>query len=517
MVTVSRPSPPARRRSRPPGLVAPLVALLALVSLAVAPGAASGAAAPQPTAGRTVAHPLAWHRCDTSFRCARLEVPVDYSAPSRGNLELAVVELPSTGAKPVGDLVMNPGGPGGSGVQFLEQTNFPAALRRSFNLVSFDPRGVGASDPVRCVGAAGIRQLVALDPSPTTPAEIATVTSALRSFVATCTAHTSRLLLENVGSAVTVRDMDALRAALGEAKLNYLGFSYGTYLGELYAQRYPSHVRALVLDGVVDPALSSTTSAVQQAVGFETDLSDFFAWCPTNAACAKALPAGAKSAYTQLASTLGAGGALVAQLKPEYGGTQRVTLGVFETAVAGALYSDQTWPVLAEALQQGLAGDGSILAAIAYSYEGLGTNGKYSNQLAANTAINCVDRPSPAAISTYERLAIEAAKLAPDFGASAVWGSLVCAYWPVRPQGSVAPIHAKGSPPILVVGSTGDPATPYSWATSVARQLGHAVLLTRVGPGHTAYLFSACIQRWTNRYLTTLRLPPAGTRCPTGT
>lgn len=492
-------------------------ALLAAALVAVTSLPAAAVATSRPASAPATAHALAWHTCDTRFRCATLPVPIDYAAPSRGHLGIAVVELPSTSAHPVGDLVMNPGGPGGSGVQFLEQTTFPASLRRSFDLVSFDPRGVGASDPVECVDGAGIRRLVALDPSPTTPAQIASVSGALRSFVAACSAHTSRLLLENVGSAVTVEDLDSLRAALGEAKLDYLGFSYGTYLGELYAQRYPTHVRALVLDGVVDPALSAATSDVEQAVGFERDLSDFFSWCPTNATCAKTLPGGAKAAYERIFTSLSSGGSIPAHLKPEYGGTEQVTLGVFETAVAGALYSSQTWPLLAEALGLGLAGDGSILAAIAYSYEGLGANGRYSNQLAANTAINCVDRPYPTSVAAYTRLAAAAASVAPDFGSSSIWGSFVCTFWPVRPQGRVGPIHAPGSPPILVIGSTGDPATPYSWATAVARQLDHAVLLTRVGPGHTAYLYSSCIERWTNRYLTTLRLPPAHTTCASGT
>ncbi|MDA8290388.1 MAG: alpha/beta hydrolase, partial [Actinomycetota bacterium] len=497
--------------------LAVLLSAPAAVSSGSSPASASVASPPRHLGPRAPSPSLSWRTCDTHFRCASLTVPVDYAAPSKGHLRLAVVELPSTSAHPVGDLVMNPGGPGASGVQFLEQTTFPAALRRSFDLVSFDPRGVGASDPVECVGAAGIRRLVALDPAPTTPAEIASVSSALRSFVASCRAHTSKLLLENVGSAVTVEDMDSLRAALGESKLTYLGFSYGTYLGELYAQRYPTHVRAIVLDGVVDPALSTVEDDAQQAAGFEADLSDFFAWCTTNSACDKMLPTGARPAYERLLGALSSGSDLVAHLKPVYGGTERVTLGVFETAVAGALYSEQTWPILAEALSLALRGDGSILAAIAYSYEGLAANGTYSNQVAANTAIDCVDRPYPTALSTYVRLAAAAAKVAPDFGAGEVWGSLVCRFWPVRPEGTVGPIHAPGSPPILVVGSTGDPATPYAWARSVARQLDHATLLTRDGPGHTAYLFSSCIQRWTNRYLTTLALPPAGTTCASGT
>lgn len=475
---------------------------------------AAGSAASE-TATPPARPALVWHACDTRFRCATLRVPLEYAHPSRGSLRLAVVELESTGAHPVGDLVMNPGGPGASGVQFLEQASFPAALRSEFDLVSFDPRGVGESDPVTCEGASGVRQLLGLDPAPSTPSQIGAVVRATRGFDAACADHTPRALLADVGSAATVEDMDRLRQALGQSKLDYLGFSYGTYLGELYAERYPSHVRAMVLDGVFDPALSTQALDAQQAEGFQRDLDDFFAWCPTDSACATELPKGPKVALDDVLASLAAGRRLVGELKPRYGGTQPVTLGVAETALAGSLYSEQSWPDLAEALAEAGSGDGTLLLAIADSYEGLQPNGSFGNQLAANTAINCLDRPSPTRLSSYVRLASRLARLAPDFGASEAWGSLACAYWPVHPEGVVGPIHAPGSPPILVVGSTGDPATPYSWAQSVAHQLVHARLLTRDGPGHTAYFFSACVRSDVDRYLVTLVLPPEGAVCPT--
>ncbi|MCU1489368.1 MAG: Alpha/beta hydrolase fold, partial [Acidimicrobiaceae bacterium] len=436
--------------------------------------------------------------------------------PHGPTLQLSVIELPSTSKAPLGDLVMNPGGPGGSGVEFLtgEASGFPAALRSSFNLVSFDPRGVGASDPVNCLDTAGIRRLIALDPAPSTSAQISSVVAATKSFVAACKAKTSPQLLKNVSSAVTVQDMDRLRAALGQSKLNYLGFSYGTYLGDLYANRYPSHVRAMVLDGAVDPALTSTQSDLQQAQGFETDLHDFYTYCATNSTCKTELPQGAQTALHQLIAELAAGKSIPAHLKAVYGGTQPVTLGVADVALAGSLYSKQTWPQLAQAIQQGLAGDGTLLAAIAYGYEGLQANGKFDNEIAANTAINCVDRPSPTSIATYRQLAATMAKAAPDFGAGEAWGTLACAYWPVASQGKVGPLHDPGSPPILVVGSTGDPATPYRWAKAVASQLDKGELLTRTGPGHTGYFSSSCVQRATDGYLTTLALPPKGTVCP---
>lgn len=495
----------ARGRRRLAGAV-----LAALVSAVLPPALA----APVATAQTNATPRLSWHVCAKKFRCASLPVPIDYAAPARGSLRLAVVELRSTSAHPVGDLVMNPGGPGGSGLQFLEQTPFPAALRRSFNLVSFDPRGVGASDPVHCVGASGIRQLIAENPAPTTSAEVATVVSETRAFDAACAAHTSHFLLEHLSSAETVRDMDRLRAALGEAKLDYLGFSYGTFLGELYAARYPTHVRAMVLDGVIDPALSQTRSDLQQAVGFETDLHDFFKWCPTHSVCTRLLPSGAKTAYDRLFGGLAEGATVPAYLRPLYGGNQQVTLGTAEVALAGALYSDQTWPDLARAISEALQGNGTLLAAIAFEYEGLQLNGTFDNELAAEVATSCVDRPSPKALSTYKKLSREMAKAAPDFGAAEAWGTLACAYWPVAPKLHPHAIVAKKAPTILLVGSTHDPATPYRWAVAVSHELRHARLLTRTGPGHTAYFSSTCVQHAVDAYLATLVLPRQGTVCP---
>ncbi|HUZ20295.1 MAG TPA: alpha/beta hydrolase [Acidimicrobiales bacterium] len=496
--------------------VAALVAAVVGTGAAVGPWAVpAGAAAARAGAARS-APVLSWHSCDKRFRCAELAVPISYLRPGRGTLDLSVVMLPASGKHPVGDLVTNPGGPGGSGVDFLEQawSSFPASLRASFNLVSFDPRGVDRSDPVVCASAAETRHLLALDPAPTTPAEIATVVTAVKGYVADCKAHTSHLLLANVGTRTTVLDLDRLRAALGEPKLDYLGLSYGTYIGELYAERFPSKVRAMILDGAVDPALSTQTSDLQQALGFETDLNDFLAWCDKNATCHSGLPDGARKDYNRLFDSFTAGHSIVANFQPLFGGRQPVGLGVAEIGVVSALYSKQDWPTLAQALSTGLRGNGDLLAELAYNYAGLQADGTFSNIDDANTAINCVDRPSPTTIAEYQALARQLAAKAPDFGASEAWGTLACAYWPVPPAGPPAAIHAPGSPPILVVGSTGDPATPYAWAQAVASQLDHAVLLTRAGSGHTGYFSSACVRSWADGYLTSLTLPPKGTICP---
>lgn len=490
-----------------------MLSVVAAVGAAAAP--AVGSARRRSTGAPTTLRfaPCAGH---PAFRCATLAVPLSYAHPSGPTIGLAVAELPATGPHPVGDLVMNPGGPGASGVEFLEQqgTSFPAALRRSFNLVSFDPRGIGASDPVRCVGPAGIRRLLAVNPAPVDAAQVRQVVAATKAFIAACLAHTPRQLLENVSTDATARDLDRLRAALGQSKLDYLGFSYGTYLGERYAADFPHRVRAMVLDGVVDPAMSAAATDLVQAEGFEQDLHDFFAWCPTDRACRGELPGGAKAAYDTLFARLAAGGSVPAYLKPVYGGTQQVDLGVAETALAAALYSTSDWTYLAQGIAGALQGNASLLAALAYNYAGLQPDGSYANLVAANAAINCVDRPGPRSLAAIEQLSRTMAKAAPDFGATIAWSSLTCAYWPIPPQGTVGPIRAQGTPTILVVGSTGDPATPYRQAVAVAHELAHAVLLTRTGPGHTAYFSSACVRAKVDTYLTTLRTPRPGTVCP---
>ena len=487
-------------------------ALALLVASALA--TVAGCTGSTPVTSRTGSVSLSWQSCDGQFLCARLRVPISYAQPSEGSLALAVVMLPSTSGSPIGDLVMNPGGPGASGIAFLESAgpSFPSQLRQRFNLVSFDPRGIGASDPVDCVSPAGLRQWLAVNPAPVTARQVDSVLAAVRSFVAGCEAHTSRLLLANVSTQATAKDLNRLRSALGQRSLTYLGFSYGTYLGALFAQDFPSRVRAMVLDGAVDPALGTVETSIQQAAGLQVDLHDFFAWCPGNASCAAELPGGVARAFGQLTARLRRGAVLPATPSPAIG-SQPVNFAVAETGIASTLYSRLDWPELAQALADGLHGNGTLLAQLADGYAGIGADGSDTNIIAANIAISCLDRPSPKGVATYEALARRMAAAAPDFGAIEAWGSIVCSYWPVPPTGRAGPVHPVGVAPMLVVGSTRDPVTPYAWAKALAAELPGAVLLTRSGDGHTGYFASSCIQQWADRYLISLRLPPKGTTC----
>jgi len=497
------------RRSRN-HLLYSLIVLLSLASGLTTIPLATGSSAAQ-------IQSLSWSSCEKTFECSILQVPANYAHPSQGTLDISVIELRATNPIPIGDIVLNPGGPGASGISFLTGSfqSFPLSLRQNFNLVSFDPRGVGASDPVNCTNAAGMRALVALDPSPTSNAQINQIISGVKSFIKGCQAETPAFILNNVSTLNTVRDLDRLRIALGEPKLNYFGFSYGTYIGELYVKLFPKNFRTMVLDGVVDPALSTTASNIQQAVGFERDLQDFYSWCPTNTTCKTEFPKGVKDALTGLLSRFQEGASVKAHLATIYGGTVTVNYGVLTTAIAASLYSNQQWPDLAKSIATAYRGNGNLLAAVAYSYAGLQQNGTFSNMTAANIATGCEDNKAPTSIAQYKALAIKMADAAPVFGASEAWGTITCTYWPVKPVSSPAPIANHSNAEILVVGSTGDPATPYSGAVNVAKELGNADLLTRTGSGHTAYLFSSCVRNWTDSYFMTTALPPKGSVCPT--
>lgn len=473
---------------------------------------------PIPTSTGRVGGGLAWHSCG-SFRCSTLTVPVSYDDAGEGTLGLAVIELPATsGAASAPDLVLNPGGPGESGVQFLQDafSEFPAALKERFNLVSFDPRGVGASDPVECTTPAGLRRWLALDPAPATPPQVAAVVAAVKVFDAGCAARLPRDVLASLSTATTARDMDGLRAALGQKRLDYLGFSYGTYLGALYAQAFPTHVGEMVLDGAVDPALSSTTLDIEQADSFELDLHDFFAWCPKNASCAAELPGGAENTYSGLVRRLEGGATLTADLSTALGGVQQVDYAVALTGVISSLYTTTTWQYLAQGLAEAATGNGTVLTELAYSYAGFNANGTAGNILSAEYAVSCLDRPVPP-VADYGALARRFARTAPDFGPAEAWGSIACNYWPVPPTGRAGPVHLSQPLPILVVGSTHDPATPYVWAQALTGELRGSELLTRTGDGHTGYFSSSCVQTWVDAYLVTGARPPAGTVCSSAT
>jgi pimeloyl-ACP methyl ester carboxylesterase len=432
--------------------------------------------------------------------------------------------------------VINPGGPGGSGIAYAlsaRSGEFTSGILGRLDIVGFDPRGVGGSDPaVRCMTGPQLDKYFATDEAPVDAAQFATVVSESKLYAARC-ARNAADLLSYVGTVNAAKDMDVLRAALGEPALTYLGKSYGTYLGASYAQQFPSRVRAMVLDGAVDPSLTGLQLDVAQAQGFESAFGQFAAWCVTQAGCPFGqLPAGSPAgsvaravpgAVSKVAGLLARAnrqplGSLLEDGQPANG-------AMLLTGIAAALYLRQDWPVLKRALSEAFSGDGTVLVELADSLMERNPNGTYSNLSDASMSVDCLDRAWPRSLGPWRAAADAAAKSAPLFGGPIVWGSLPCAYWPVAaaaPAAATVPSAraalrggAAEARPILVVGGLHDPATPYQWAVALSRRLSSGVLVSWNGDGHTAYMQgSSCVDNTVDAYLLSLRTPRSGTVCP---
>ncbi|MFA1544524.1 alpha/beta hydrolase [Actinomadura monticuli] len=453
-----------------------------------------------------------WKDCDNGFQCATVQVPLNYADPSGEKVGLSVIRLPAEDkSNRIGSLLTNPGGPGGSGVDFVRQAarTFGSDLRRRFDIVGFDPRGVAASEPVRCNTGPQLDAFFATDASPDDQRETNTLGTASKEFAQRCKTKAASEL-PYVGTVNAARDMDVLRAALGDDKLTYYGASYGTYLGAFYAEQFPKNVRALVLDGAVDPQLSSTELLIEQAKGFETALRAFAEDCVKSGGC----PLGTTpdAVIAKISSFLSA-----TDRKPLSNNrdSRKVTESLAVMGIARSLYVKEYWPVLRQALTQAMQkSDGTVLLALADEMVEREANGTYSNQTDANMAVNCVDKPNPPDLAAYGKYANEAKKVAPRFGPFVVWGGLPCVYWPTQTKQDPKPLTAKGAAPIVVIGTIRDPATPYKWAQNLAGQLSSGVLLTFNGDGHTAYLQgNACITKATDNYLVTTDPPKDGTTC----
>jgi pimeloyl-ACP methyl ester carboxylesterase len=472
------------------------------------------AAPPPVTLAGYYAQKLSWQTCAKKFQCARLLVPFDYSRPAWLRFSLPVIRLRATDpAKRTGSLVINPGGPGASGISYALQAqgDISATVRARFDVVGFDPRGVGGSEPaVHCMTGPQLDRYFATDDSPANPAQLATIVSESRLFASGCE-RGSGPLLPYVGTQNAARDMDVLRAALGDRKLTYLGKSYGTYLGTWYAQLFPSHVRALVLDGAIDPDASPFSMNTVQSEGFEVALRSFAADCMTRATCPLGHGGNVNAGIARLQALITR--ATSHPLINDLGDGQSANGAILLNGVVTGLYSKGYWPTLRSALQAAFTGDGTLLIDLGDLLYERSAGGSYSNLADANTAVDCLDRPWSRELTAWNSAAAAAAKAAPQFGQAIMWGSLPCAYWPVTSPALPA-IRAVGAPPILVVGNARDPATPYRWAVALAGDLASGVLLGWNGDGHTAYMMgSSCVDGIVNRYLLSLAVPRSGTLC----
>ncbi|GAA0460109.1 alpha/beta hydrolase [Streptomyces sp. NPDC046215] len=470
---------------------------------------------PPPSLRPYYAQKLTWRPCGTTgFECATLTAPLDYDHPQSGDeVKLAVSRKKATGpGKRLGALMVNPGGPGGSAVGYLQHyagLGYPAAVRARYDMVAMDPRGVGGSEPITCFTDAEMDAYTKVDQTPDDATEVSELADAFISFADGC-ANRSGKLLRHVSTVDAARDMDVLRAVLGDGKLTYVGASYGTFLGATYAELFPSRVGRLVLDGALDPSLDARQVNRDQTAGFQTAFTSFAEDCIKRKDC----PLGT-------GGTTAAGhrlGALFQQIDAQplaTGKPRKLTESLATTGVIAAMYDEAAWGVLRSALSAATRGDGSPLLKLSDAYYERDGSGTYSNLMYANAAVNCLDLPAAFRSPGEVRSAVpDFEKASPVFGRNLAWSALTCAYWSAQATGRPHRISADGAAPILVVGTTRDPATPYPWAVALASQLSSGRLLTYEGDGHTAYTRgSGCVDAAINDYLLTATAPPATRKC----
>lgn len=459
---------------------------------------------------------LDWEDCDEEFQCATATVPVDYEDPDGDTIELALLRAPATGENPIGSLLVNPGGPGASGVDYARVAGSVVTdpVRERYDIVGFDPRGVGQSAPIDCVDDATLDEYLASDASPDDDEEVAALQDGVEELVAGCESLSGDLL-PHVGTPNVARDLDVLRATLGDEKLNYLGKSYGTLIGAIYADLFPDRVGRLVLDGAIDPSLSGDDMGLGQAGGFERALSAFLSWCFDQDECS--VGSSEAEAQARIQGLLDQ-----ADEEPLPAGDENrpltETLALYGLIFPLYLTADEGYPLLDDAL--GLAldeGDGSELLSLADIYLKRNSDGSYgdnSNEVIG--VVNCLDHPEDPSTEAAQAGQAEFEAASPIFGPFLAWAGVGCAPFVDDAAATTEPVAvtATGADPILVVGTTGDPATPYEWAEALATQLSSGVLLTYESAVHTAYIAgSECIDDAVDAYLLAGTVPAEGTRC----
>lgn len=528
----------------------PRRALPAVLSVAVLAGcngtggtggsstAATAAAAPSTTAAAPTATPtptprptgaadpalapfygqqLAWAACpddpatadtdESAVQCATLKVPLDYTRPADRSVDVAVARIPA--GKPdqrVGSLLVNPGGPGGSGVGMVKRgpEGYRGPLHDRFDIVGFDPRGVGGTLPVNCLDDRARDAWLATDePGPDHGKVLADA----------CQAKYGALL-PHLGTRDTVRDMDVLRGVLGDGKLSYLGLSYGTYIGSVYAEEFPDRAGRLVLDGAADRSVDLVRMNLTQYAGFERSLRLFAEDCAKQKECPLGKdPAAAPGKLADFLDGL--------KEKPlTAAGGRRLTASLAWTGLVSLLYSadekayTNTRNILGWAM---VRGKGDHLLAAADRYNGRDEKGGYGSSADAYTVIHCADGAQAYTAAQVEGLVAEMAAQAPLISRHSPLQAVFdpdCRTWPFRSAEVPHRISAATvATPIVVVGSTGDPATPYAWSEQLAAGLGKAVLLTREGEGHVGYWRSSCVRTAVDGYLVDGTVPAAGTKC----
>lgn len=451
---------------------------------------------------------VTWTDCEGG-ECADIWVPLDYTALDGLAITLKAKRNPADDeANRLGSVFINPGGPGGSGIDFLDFVPFDASITDVYDVIGFDPRGVGTSTPIDCISDEELDAYVASEPSPDTAEEVGEFEADWGGFTAGCEAN-SGPLLAHVSTVEVARDLDILRALVGDEKLTYFGASYGTFIGATYAALFPERVGRLVLDGAVDPLVEPRQSSINQAAGFDKALTAYLEYCIGQGDC----PLGddvdtARQRLSQLFVDLDS-----APLPTTSG--RELTEGLAFYGVIVPLYSRDSWDYETEALRDALDGNGDTLLFLSDAYTSRQADGSYpDNSLEAQPAVNCLDRPEDETMREIQRDSAEFLEASPVFGVAAQWWPYACSNWPVTATEPLPDYSAKGAAPILVVGTTRDPATPYEQSIRLAETLDSGVLLSRDGDGHTAYgAGNDCIDDAINTYLVEGTPPRNGTEC----
>ena len=451
-----------------------------------------------------------WSRCRQRLECAEIQVPLDYEKPDGETISISLLRVPAASKEQrVGSLVVNPGGPGGSGIQYAANASsyFGSELRQAFDIVGFDPRGVGESTPVDCLPDEKLDAFVASDPDPDTPEEVDRSDELVREFGEGCVAE-SGVLASHVSTVEAARDVDIIREVLGDRRLSWFGASYGTFLGATYADLFPGRVGRMVLDGAIDPSLSNEEMSLVQARGFEVALRAYVGACVDRGDCF-------------LGDTVDAGTQRIRQFLDEVeerpiggSGDRTLEIGNAVLGIWAPLYNEGYWPLLDQALRSAFDGDGQALMSLSDAYTSRGPSGYVDNSLEALYAVNCLDHDDAIPSSEVADLVPKVEEASPTFGAIFAYGLSSCAQWPVEGAREPGELTAEGAEPILVIGTTRDPATPLAWAEALASQLESGVLVARDGDGHTGYnAGNQCVDDVVEAYLVSGEVPKSDVSC----
>jgi pimeloyl-ACP methyl ester carboxylesterase len=449
-----------------------------------------------------------WSDCG-DYQCGSVEVPLDYADPSGATVEIRLKRAPARSDHPIGTMFINPGGPGASGQDYVDSfaPQMSEEVLENYDIVGFDPRGVAESDPLVCLDDAELDELVAYDPDPDTPAEVDKATELGRGLGEACA--DAGELSSHVSTVEVARDLDILRAVVGDKKLTYYGASYGTYIGSTYAELFPERVGRFVLDGAVDPALSATELNFKQVAGFQTAVEAYIDDCVNSGDCP--LGSDPDSAMDRLIEFRDG----LDQEPLDSGDPERpLTQALGNYGIMLPLYSEDSWPLLTQALSAAFAGDGSVLLRIADFYLSRTSGGYSDNSAQAFSAVSCLDHPVHLTTQQIERSESRYEQASPVFGRIWAWSMLTCSQWPIQPQQPAPVIDGAGAAPIVVVGTTRDPATPYAQAVALADELQSGVLVSRDGDGHTGYhMGNECVDDAIDAYFVDGTVPEDGLSC----